>query len=297
MTQFDKYFAAGAPEDAEREQLRLLAAAYNDASQKRLKLLGIGDGWRCLEVGPGGGFMTKWLAETVAPNGSVVALDSNVRFVRELRLAGVEAREGEIVEDEIENGGFDLVYSRFVVSHLADPVRALHKMAAALKPGGWLMVEDSDYASYRAADRTHPLSAVFDATVKKGLAYFQAKGAIQPTFGRSMPACVAALDLESIGGEATELRHKGVHSSKLSLYRVTNWWSRAQSLGGKKTGGCERWTIRISNTSRSSTSPVARNQHPFSLLLPALYVSSRPCGCRNGWALEHPARQAQDLND
>jgi SAM-dependent methyltransferase len=209
LTQLDKYFAAGAPEDAEREQLRLLAAAYNDASQKHLKLLGVRGGWRCLEVGAGGGFMTKWLAETVAPNGSVVALDRNVQFVRELGLTGVEAREGDIVEDEIEMGAFDLVYSRFVVSHLADPVRALHKMAAALKPGGWLMVEDSDYASYRAADGTHPLSAVFDATVQKGLAYFQAKAAIQPTFGRSMPTCVAALDLEPVSSETVKLRHKG----------------------------------------------------------------------------------------
>jgi SAM-dependent methyltransferase len=209
LTQLDRYFAAGAPEDAERELLRLLAAAYNDASQKRLELLGIGCGWRCLEVGAGGGFMTKWLAETVAPDGSVVALDRNVQFVRELGLAGVEAREADIVEDEIEKGAFDLVYSRFVVSHLADPVRALRKMAAALKPGGWLMVEDGDYASYRAADGTHPLSAVFDTTVQKGLAYFQAKGAIQPTFGRGMPACVAALDLESIGSEVVELRHNG----------------------------------------------------------------------------------------
>jgi SAM-dependent methyltransferase len=209
LTQVDRYFAAGAPVDTERELLRLLAAAYNDASQKRLKPLGIGCGWRCLEVGAGGGFMTKWLAETVAPNGSVVALDRNVQFVRELSLAGVEAREGDIVEDEIEKGAFDLVYSRFVVSHLADPVRALRKMAAALKPGGWLMVEDSDYASYRAADGTHPLSAVFDATVQRGLAYFHAKGAIQPTFGRAMPACVAALDVESIGSEVVELRHNG----------------------------------------------------------------------------------------
>lgn len=205
----NRYFATGAPKDAEREQLRLLAAAYNGASQRRLESLGIGRGWHCLEVGAGGGFLTKWLAETVAPNGSVVALDRNVQFVRELGLAGVEAREADIVEDEIEKGAFDLVYSRFVVSHLADPVRALHKMAAALKPGGWLMVEDSDYASYRAAGGTHLLSAVFDATVQKGLAYFQAKGAIQPTFGRAMPACVAALDLEPVSSETVELRHKG----------------------------------------------------------------------------------------
>ncbi len=209
MAQLDRYFATGAPRDAEREQLRLLAAAYNDASQERLKSLGIGRGWRCLEVGAGGGHMAKWMAETVAPDGFVVALDRDVRFVRELGLARVEARQADIVEDGLEKGAFDLVYSRFVVSHLVDPVCAFRKMAAALKPNGWLMVEDGDYASYRAADGTHPLSAVFDATVQKGLAYFQARGAIQPTFGRRIPACMATLNLESFDHEVLQLRHKG----------------------------------------------------------------------------------------
>lgn len=209
MVRHNKYFATGAPRDDKREQLRLLAAAYNDVSQKRLESLGIGQGWYCLEVGAGGGHMAKWMAEKVAPDGFVVALDRDAGFVRELGLAGVEARQADIVNAELEKDVFDLAYTRFVASHLSDPLCAFRKMVAALKPGGWLVVEDADYASYRAADGNHPLSAAFDATVQNGLAYFEAKGSIQPTFGRRIPECVSTLDIESFGHEVLKLRHEG----------------------------------------------------------------------------------------
>ena len=81
MVQPNRYFATGAARDAEREQLRLLAAAYNGASQRRLESLGIGRGWHCLEVGAGGGHMARWMAAKVAPDGFVVALDRGMALV------------------------------------------------------------------------------------------------------------------------------------------------------------------------------------------------------------------------
>src|SRR5262249_42932555 len=50
---------------------------------------------------------------------------------------------------------FDLVSSRKVLEHLADPPAALGRMAAALRPGGWLLVEDSDLASFMRVSVPH----------------------------------------------------------------------------------------------------------------------------------------------
>jgi trans-aconitate methyltransferase len=39
---------------------------------------------------------------------------------------------------------FDLVHARLVLVHVPDRARALATMVAALRPGGWLLVEDAD---------------------------------------------------------------------------------------------------------------------------------------------------------
>ena len=41
-------------------------------------------------------------------------------------------------------GTFDLVHARLVLVHVPDRAPALATMAAALRPGGWLLVEDAD---------------------------------------------------------------------------------------------------------------------------------------------------------
>lgn len=43
-------------------------------------------------------------------------------------------------------GTFDLVHARLALVHVPGRARALATMAAALRPGGWLLVEDADTA-------------------------------------------------------------------------------------------------------------------------------------------------------
>ena len=46
--------------------------------------------------------------------------------------------------DAPTQGTFDLVHARLVLVHVPDRARALATMVAALRPGGWLLVEDAD---------------------------------------------------------------------------------------------------------------------------------------------------------
>ncbi|MDG4799930.1 methyltransferase domain-containing protein [Micromonospora sp. WMMD980] len=56
-----------------------------------------------------------------------------------------EVRRHDIVADPPpQPGTFDLVHTRLVLVHLPDRARALATMTAALRPGGWLVVEDAD---------------------------------------------------------------------------------------------------------------------------------------------------------
>ena len=51
--------------DRERERLRLLEDSFDPGTFRWLDQLGVGSGWRCLEVGAGGGSVARWLADRV----------------------------------------------------------------------------------------------------------------------------------------------------------------------------------------------------------------------------------------
>jgi len=84
-----------AHEELLREQFGTLAALFDPATFYRITQLGIGPGWRCWEVGAGGGTVTAWLAEQVGGTGRVVATDVDAWLSASSRGVNVEAVRGE----------------------------------------------------------------------------------------------------------------------------------------------------------------------------------------------------------
>jgi tRNA A58 N-methylase Trm61 len=64
-------------QDWHREGKRLagLESAADPISSDVLSRLGVGPGWRCAEVGAGGGSLALWLADRVGNTGQVIATD------------------------------------------------------------------------------------------------------------------------------------------------------------------------------------------------------------------------------
>ncbi|MFD7660525.1 class I SAM-dependent methyltransferase [Actinosynnema sp. NPDC059797] len=125
------------------EQHRCLSAAYDPLTFTRLAQTGVRRAWRCLEVGAGGGSVAHWLA---ARAGSVLATDLAPEHVPPApRLTAVRH---DVVRDPLPGDAYDLVHVRFVLRHLPERDAVLRKLVAALKPGGWLQVDEFDN-SYR----------------------------------------------------------------------------------------------------------------------------------------------------
>jgi len=64
--------------------------------------LGVGPGWRCLELGCGNGSIAQALAARVAPMGHVVASHIDLRYLGNLKAPCLEVRRIDILRDDIE---------------------------------------------------------------------------------------------------------------------------------------------------------------------------------------------------
>ena len=129
------------------ERLQLLAGLLDEGTFTLLAALGVRPGWRCLEVGAGGGSVAAWLAGRVAPEGFVLATDLDTTVLRGLDHPCLQVRTHDIVRDPLPHADFDLVHARLLLAWLARPQAGLAQMAAALKPGGCLLTEEMDFLS------------------------------------------------------------------------------------------------------------------------------------------------------
>jgi SAM-dependent methyltransferase len=135
----------GLPE-IEQERLRLLEEMYDPWSVKQLDAIGVGAGWRCLDVGAGGGSVTRMLADRVS-TGSVLAVDLDTALLKGLVSDRVEVRRHDLRSDSLPADTFDLVHSRQLLMHLPARLSALRKMAEAARPGGWVAAMEPDFTT------------------------------------------------------------------------------------------------------------------------------------------------------
>jgi SAM-dependent methyltransferase len=100
-----------------------------------------------LEVAGGGGSIAQWLCQQVGRGGHVVATDLEPRFLQAIDEPNLEVWRHDILREPLPEGAFDLVHARAVLGFLPKPAEMIGKMAAALKPGGWLLLEAGDNIS------------------------------------------------------------------------------------------------------------------------------------------------------
>lgn len=131
-------------------RMDILARLFDATTHRVLDGVGLAAGWRCLEIGGGGGSVARWLAERVGPRGHVLCTDLDTRIIEQGRAAApanLEVIRHDIANDPLTAGAFDLIHARLVFLHVVERERALERVVEALKPGGWLVIEDFDTAS------------------------------------------------------------------------------------------------------------------------------------------------------
>lgn len=191
--------------DARRESARLRAQArlWDPVSHALFDRIGIRRGWKVLEIGPGQGSLHLELRQRVG--GPVDAVERSPTFARQLALR--TRRDGfapsriwntDLIDAPLPPAHYDLIFARWVFLFLPHPLAHLRRLAAALKAGGRLAIQDyhrgtfvllprpDEWADFALADR----------------AFFASQGG-NANIGALMPGLMERAGLEVSGLETT----------------------------------------------------------------------------------------------
>ncbi len=135
----------------------LALAAEHAREDKRLSYaaMRLQPGQQALDVGCGPATDTLTLAGLVGESGAVVGVDYDPEMVaeanRRAEQAGVASRVQHLVADAaslpFEAARFDASRCERLFQHLPDPAAALAEMIRVTRPGGWVVVLETDYAT------------------------------------------------------------------------------------------------------------------------------------------------------
>lgn len=187
----------------EQQRLLLMSALLDPLELAYIRRLGVGPGWRCLELGCGNGSIAQALAKIVAPTGHVTASDMDITYMAGLEMPCLDVRRVDVLQDAIETDFYDFVVARALLHHLPDSRVALQRMVAALKPGGVLLTIEPDMLP---ATITEPAS--INAFWRGWLAWSVEAG-IDFFIGRKLPAWLDSLELENVAAEGTTSQFNG----------------------------------------------------------------------------------------
>jgi ubiquinone/menaquinone biosynthesis C-methylase UbiE len=202
--------------DAEIERLYNQANLNVEKEARNLLAFGLRDGMSVLEVGSGPGFVTEWVSRLI-PNGSITCVEVDPIMVnyagQHLEKASqcqYRIIESSITKTDLPDDSFDFAFARIVFEHIPDSVEALNEIKRLLKPGGRLVMTESDYALKVLTDPCFPeVEAIRDRLMK-----YQYSLGGNKMIGREMwqllkKAGFKNLDLESV---VLHSGNKGVES-------------------------------------------------------------------------------------
>jgi ubiquinone/menaquinone biosynthesis C-methylase UbiE len=213
--------------EAEGEAERLEEKTDAAETRRQLGLVGVRPGQAVLDAGGGTGAVSRVISEIVGPTGRVVCLDRSEqrlevgsRLAQEQGCTNLTFHRGDILDPRLDDR-FDLIWARFVLEYLPDPVAAVHSLTRLLRPGGKLVVGDVDGHGLFL----DPLSD----TLHRGLdTLFRAlEGQFDPFTGRKLFRYLLTAGLEEV---AVQVVPYHVYAGSAPASALRNWSAKFATI-------------------------------------------------------------------
>ena len=189
------YLMAG--QATELERLQLQSRVWEPAARALLDELPLAGNCAALDIGCGAMGWLRVLSARVGSSGRVVGTDVDARMldaanalVKAEALGNVTVLADDLFASQLPAASFDLVHARFQIAPLGRAAEQLACYRRLLRPGGILIIEDPDMASWRV----HPDAPAVQELIGLIERGFRAAGG-NFNAGRDIPALMRAAGL------------------------------------------------------------------------------------------------------
>jgi SAM-dependent methyltransferase len=178
------------------ERLRLQSQVWEPTGRQLLSRIAGGSGARALDVGCGAMGWLRILSTGVGPSGQVVGTDIDERLLDAARslldadgISNVDLVVDDLFDSKLEPRSFDLVHARYQIAPLGRGPEQVAAYRQLLKPGGSLVLEEWDLASWHF----NPPAAAAERLIRLLSEIFAALGG---EAGRGLPELLRGIGVE-----------------------------------------------------------------------------------------------------
>jgi ubiquinone/menaquinone biosynthesis C-methylase UbiE len=234
---------------ADLTYLKVAAEHTARLKSQSLEALGLHPGAVVLDVGCGPGSDIHALAATGTCR--PVGVDVDPRLLAAARMAAVPGQSAVFVCADatglpFPGSSFDAVRSERMLQHLPDPVRAVREMVRVTRPGGRLVLIDTDWTSLTIEGTGDP------ATEQLLLALMIGHATASPRAGKDLPIYAAAASAEVLAVSPTTFTTSDAGLLRL-ITPLDMAENAARAVGLLDASGVAAWRSRLASASRSQS--------------------------------------------
>jgi ubiquinone/menaquinone biosynthesis C-methylase UbiE len=217
---------------------RLRAVAFD--------LLDVRQGARVIDAGCGTGDVARAIAALVGTGGAVVGIDASDTMVNEARRRVgargllVDFRRDDITAITDGDGTYDAAICERVLQHLAHPDRALRELVRVVRPGGRIVVIDTDWGM-------HAIHGASPAVTDRIVAAWRGR-AVHGLCGRALPALFADVGIADVSVVAETLTSRDPRYPGQEPFAAMAAHAEQCGVIGEEVGG--EWLEQLAEAGR-----------------------------------------------
>jgi len=194
------YIFKDVQDQREYERLQKIEELFDPRTQTLLKRIGLRQDMSFLELGPGAGGLLGWVVEAVGSTGKITAIDRDTRYIDKLKHPNLQIINSDLTEIKLGDEQYDFIHGRYILMHIQDFQDVLQKIMAALKPGGWILLEEADFKVAHIETSSADRKRAFTATSQAINRLFSSKN-IDHAFGKHLREIIVGCGFANIQEE------------------------------------------------------------------------------------------------
>ena len=184
----------------ELERLRFQHSVWSEVTNNLFDRIKVKEGWKCLDVGAGPGFVSMDIRTRIGDKGEITALEPSELFLNHFKeevqhrgWKNVKFVNGTVSRAFLPENYYDMIFVRWVISIVPFPQIFLNRLVSSLARGGIIAIQDYAYEGLALYPRGGAFENMPDA-VKK---YYRSEGG-DPYIATKLPELFKGAKLEMI---------------------------------------------------------------------------------------------------